>query len=183
MVGFLIPEVNQEGKPVKTVRTNTTYEEIIFERLEPLIPALEKHYEFQYKGTEQPFSFEWFTQDSVGEPTCDNSSYLRKKWLRTKARDFTGILFLCDYQETTPFEKDFEVYGGKLEFPQWGFGFNPQRGTLIVYPSEPHFINMTARINAGDLYQVRFHMAATSPYIYKPEMFPGDLNSWFANVK
>jgi len=181
-MGFLVAEQNNEGLEVKTVRTNDKYQEIIFERLLPYIPTLEAYYGFEYKGTEQPINFEWFPEQSQGDFICENSAYLRKKWLRTKQRDISGILFLADYQDNIPFEKDFEVYGGKLEFPQWQFGFNPQRGTLVLFPSVPNFINITSRIFAGDLYQARLHLAATSPYLYVPEKFPGDINSWFKDV-
>jgi len=177
-LNFTIPDVDKDENPIHTFRYHELNQEAVFERLDPVIDELEKHYGFDYKGTEQ-MKFEWFPQGCIGEPVhCENSQYLRKKWLRTKERDFTAVLFLSDYRENTPFDGDFEVYGGKLEFPQHSFGFQPERGTLVVFPSGPHFINATNEILAGDLFTVKFHIAAKMPYLYDPSVFPGDYKTW-----
>jgi hypothetical protein len=180
---FTVPDLDKKGKPVKTVRRNEEAEDIIFERIQNIIPQIESHYGSKYKGTEKPILVEWFDQESVGVLGCENSSFLRSKWVRTKDREFTGILFLTDYQEDTPFDSDFEVYGGKLEFPQWNFGFNPQRGTLIIFPSGPHFINANASVHYGELHQVRFHISAQTPFMFDISNFPGDIDSWFKDIK
>jgi hypothetical protein len=172
------PDVDVEGTPVKSVCRNDKYEMLMFEKMQEIIPVVETHYNIKYKGTES-VSFEWLPQDSVSTPVSENSSYLRKQWLRTRERDLTGIIFLCDYQETVPFDSLYEVYGGKLEFPQHQFGFNAQRGTLVVFPSDPHFINVNSKIMYGDLFQARIQITATKPFIYQPTDFPGDYTSWF----
>jgi len=127
-------------------------------------------------------SIEWFPTSSTGSAVCENSHFLRGKWLRTKQRDLTGVLFLVDYQDEPPLAAEFEVYGGRLEFPQHGFGFNPKRGTLIVFPSDPHFINITTKVLIGDLFQARIQIAAKAPYIYNPQEFPGNYTRWFASL-
>lgn len=179
---YNIPDIDKDNNPVKTTKTSERAGAIIYERLLGLLPNLQAHYNFVYKGTEE-MEFEWFPESVKGEFLCGNSRYLRGKWLRTSTRDFTGIIFLNEYQEKIPFEQEFEVYGGKLEFVQHRFGFNPQRGTLIVFPADPHFINITTEIFAGDLFQVRFHIAGHTPYLYMPNDFPGDYTSWFKDVK
>ena len=176
--GFTVPDTNKLGKQIKTTKTNEQAETIVYDRLVNIIPELEGHYQLLYKGTER-VQFEWFPSNSRGEFACENSNFLRGKWLRTKQRDLSAILFLSDYQENTPFEQEFEVYGGKLEFPQHQFGFNPQRGTLIVYPSDPHFINITSDILVGDLFQARIQIAAQTPYLYNPQLFQGNYTTWF----
>lgn len=178
---FTVPDTDRNGHEVKTTKTCEPVEQMIYERLQSVLPKIEKHYPFSYKGTER-ISFEWFPQGSSGQFQCENSEFVRSKWLRTKTRDFTGVLFLCDYQEQTPFEKEFEVYGGKLEFVQHQFGFNPQRGTLIIFPSDPHFINITTPVVVGDLFQARIQIAANSPYLYDPRSFPGNYTSWFKPI-
>lgn len=180
-VDVIIPDTDVDGKPTKMIRHDEESELLIYDRLKPLYSKLESYYQgFKHRGTER-MSFEWYPQGmKAAHPHCESSDYLRKKWLRTRDRDLTGVLFMSDYQEQIPFDNDFEVYGGKLEFPQHNFGFNPQRGTLIVFPSCPHFINGTTTIEAGDLFQVRFHLAATMPYLYQPNQFPGDFTTWFA---
>lgn len=175
---FTVPDLDKEGHNVKTMKSNERAEAIIYERLLLLLPEIQAHYQFIYKGTE-PIMFEWYPDGCRGNMGAENSTYLRGKWLRTKQRDITGILFLCDYQETIPFEQDYDVYGGKLEFPQHAFGFNPRKGTLILFPSAPHFINITADVHAGDLIQARIQIAAKDPYLYDPQKFPGNYLSWF----
>lgn len=182
LVGFTDPDYTPEGNPLKMIKHNPIFEEIVFARLQSVIPELEQYYGIEYKGTEE-IIIEWFSEGVQGNPICENSHYLRKKWVRTLSRDLSAILFMSDYQDETPFDSDYEVYGGKLEFPQHGFGFNPERGTLIVYPSVPHFINATAMINAGELYQARIEMSATRPFLYNPESFPGDYRTWFRDIE
>jgi hypothetical protein len=181
MVNYTIPDKDKEGHYIKTIKTCDAAEEILYDRLRLALPELMAYYRQIYKGTER-MHFEWLPEGSTGEFTCENSQFLRGKWLRTKPRDFTGILFLSDFQENVPFEKEYEVYGGKLEFTQHSFGFNPVRGTLVVFPSDPHFINITAPILAGDLYQVRMQLATNQPYLYNPRDFPGNYTTWFKNL-
>lgn len=178
LVDFTVPNTNKDGRDVLTKKTSDLADAIIFERLQQIINDVQSHYDISYKGTE-PMSFEWFPTGTQGELRAENSEYLRSKWVRLKPADLTGILFLSDYQDSPPFEQYYEVYGGKFEFPQHQFGLNPKRGTLVIFPSDPHFINHTTQIKAGDLYQVRFNIVATKPYFYNPELFPGNYTTWF----
>lgn len=172
------PDIDKKGNPLRLTRHHDKSEKILFDRLQVIIPEIEKHYGIHYRGTEH-LMFEWYPQGSRGELRSENSDYLRKKWVRTKDRDISAVLFLSDYNDKVPFESEFEVYGGKLEFPQHQFSFNPNRGTLIIFPSVPHFINATSTILAGDLFQVRIHTAASVPFLYDPKKFPGDFREWF----
>jgi len=181
-INFIYPDKDQDGVPIKSLKSHERSEEVIFQHLQRQIPKFESHYGLEYRGT-TTMMFEWYPQGCKGEqPHCENSDYTSKKWVRTKDRDLTGILFLCDYHDHVPFDGDFEVYGGKVEFPQHQFGFNPNRGTLILFPSEPHFINGTTPIHAGDSFQVRFHVAASEPFLYDPADFPGDYTTWFEEI-
>lgn len=180
-IAFTDPDVDKDGKPLRMFKHNEDAEDLIHDRLLLLVPELEKYYGIEYKGTEE-IMIEWFSDGVTGKPQCENSQYLRKKWVRTLSRDLSAVLFLSDHQDTPNFDSDYEVYGGKLEFPQHGFGFNPERGTLIVYPSVPHFINATAEVKAGELYQARIHIAAKAPFLYDPSQFPGDYKTWFKGL-
>lgn len=177
---LLFPDTDKDGNPVPKINHHEVNELIMFDRIRGIVPQIEQYYEIQYQGTES-MAFEWFPEGTEGTVVSENSRYLRKKWLRTENRDITGVVFLCDYQETTPFDSDYEVYGGKLEFPQWQFGFNPRRGTLVLYPSVPNFLNKTTTIKAGELYQVRFHIAAKTVLLFDPKLFPGNYKVWFGN--
>lgn len=180
-LGFYTPDTDHKGDPIKMFRHHDNSQEVIYNRLQHVISPIMEYYSADYKGTEQ-IIFEYLAQETISDPICENSNFLRKKWVKTKDRDFTGVLFLCDYNENPPFDSDYEVYGGKLEFPQHGFGFNPQRGTLIIYPSGPHFINANAKVIAGDLVQARVHVATKLPYLYDPTEFPGDYRTWFRDL-
>jgi hypothetical protein len=180
-IDFNVPDVDVQGRTVKTVKTSELAQTIIWQRLMDHMPDIEKHFEIQYKGTER-IKFEWLTEGASSAPYAENSEFLRGKWLRCKSRDLTGVLFLSDYQDNLPFDSDYEVYGGKLEFPQHKFGFNPKRGSLVIFPSDPHFINATTPIQAGDLYQARLQIVATQPLIYDPVKFPGNYLTWFSSA-
>jgi len=181
-LNFIFPDKNPDGTPIKSMRSHERSEEIIFQHLQRQIPKIEEHYSIDYKGT-TTMMFEWYPQGCEGEkPHCENSDYSGKTWVRCRNRDLTGIVFFCDYQDEIPFDGDFEVYGGKVEFPQHRFGFNPQRCTLVIFPSDPHFVNGTTPIRAGDLLQVRFHIVANEPFLYDPQEFPGDYTKWFEQL-
>ena len=178
---FISPLICEEI--ISKLSDSESSEKLIHERFKKLIPKIESHYETAIMSLTQ-ISFEHFGTNSPGvEPHSENSSFLKKegKWLRTSSRDFSAVLFMSDYQNNIPFDNDYEVYGGKLEFPQHEFGFNPQRGTLIIFPSDPHFINLTTAVKAGELYQARFHAVCKVPFLYNPENFPGDYTKWFKN--
>jgi hypothetical protein len=177
------PNVDKDGKPIMMKKMHDAVEDLICERIKTeIVPKIENHFNVKYRSIND-LQIEWYPEGCNNSNfVCENSSYLRKKWVKTKDRDFTMVLFLCDYQSQVPFDGDFEVFGGKLEFPQYGFGFNPQRGTLIIYPSLPHFINVTTQILAGDLFQVRLQMTTEMPYLHNPGLFTGDYRTWFREV-
>lgn len=181
-LGFYDPDIDEEGNPIKMYRHHEPSRNIIYSHFKQLIPELEQYYNFSHRGTED-LTFEFMAQGCVTEPLCENSNYTSKKWARVRDRDITGLLFLSTYQDKIPFDNDYEVYGGKLEFPQHNFGFTPERGTLLMYPSGPHFINAFAPILSGDLFVVRFHLAGQMPFLYNPKEFPGDYTNWFNNLK
>jgi hypothetical protein len=118
-------------------------------------------------------------QNNDTEIGCDNSRYLRKKWVRLYAVDLTGIVFFNDTNFAPPFDTDYEVYGGKLEFPQHQFGFNSKRGVMIMFPSGPHFVNKFTMPEIGNLYYAKFNITADSMFLYQPSDFPGDYTNWF----
>ena len=181
-LNFMYPDTDVDGHPIKTSKGHELSEEMIFPKFKVILPSIQKHFGVDYRGTE-PMLFEWYPHGCDGEtPHCENSNYVNRKWTKMRDRDLTCILFMCDYQETTPFDSEFEVYGGKIEFVQHQFGFNPQRGTLIVFPSGPNFINNTSPILAGDLFLARFHIATIGQYTYNPQVFPGDFTSWFEEI-
>jgi hypothetical protein len=172
-----VPDTDPQGDPITSIRHSAKHEKGVFERFEPYIEEIEDHYNIEYRGTERPV-FEWHVEEGKDDWKCGNSEYLRKKWVRVRDRDLTCVAFMMDHQSQPPFDPNFEVMGGKLEFAQHGFGFQPERGTLVVFPSDPHFLHRTAPVLAGELFQIRFHIAATEPFLYQPTDFPGDFRAW-----
>lgn len=176
-----VPDTDKQERYIPSIRHNKKYEKVILEHLQPLFETFEQYYNVEYRALERPM-FEWYVEGIDDKWKCASSEYLRQKWVRTRDRDLTGIIFLTNYQDTTPFDPDFEVVGGKLEFAQHGFGVNPERGTLVLFPSGPHFLHRTAGIEAGELFQVKFHIATQKPFIYQPADFPGDYRTWFKHL-
>lgn len=176
------PDTDKNNHPIKSTRFNHHCESVVFNMLEELKPQVEQYYDFEWKGTEV-MSFEFVPEESVNgyEPGCGNAIYTGGKWLRNKNRDFTGVIFLSDYNDASAdeFDPNYEVFGGKLQFPQYGFSFQPQRGTMIIFPAGPNFINALSQVQAGDLYMVRFHICAEKLWPYNPKNFPGTYKTWF----
>lgn len=175
---FFVPDTDKHGTNIKTIKTNDKVDQIIYNKMRGIIPQLQTYYNFEYKGTERT-QIEWYPVNSNQPPLSENSMFLRGKWVRIKPRDFTAILFLSDFNDLIPFDSEYDVYGGKLEFPQHNFGFNPIRGSLIVYPSDPHFINNTSTILVGNLFQARIHISAKDIWMYDSSKFPGNYTTWF----
>jgi hypothetical protein len=178
---FTVADTDKKGVPISSTRSNPEYEEYLYTEFLKYVRDIEIHYNVTHQATCQTF-FEIYPEGSRGKLTCDNAAYLNEKWVRVKDRDLTCVVFFTDYNDSPDFDDTYEVYGGKLEFPQHGFGFNPQRGTMVVFPSVPQFINTVTPIQAGDLFTARFHIKTTVPFLYDPTQFPGDYRTWFREI-
>lgn len=181
-LNIIEPDVNAYDQPIKSARSNHHCESVVFNLLESKKAEVEQYYGFTWKGTES-MSFEFFPEGCANglEPTCSNAIYTNKKWLRNKNRDFTGVIFLSDYNEgvTDEFDPSFEVFGGKLQFPQYDFSFQAKRGTMVIFPAGPNFIHAVSKIEAGDLFMIRFHICAEQLWPYDPKKFQGSWKTWF----
>jgi hypothetical protein len=178
------PTLDDQGVPMAMERFHAPSEKPLFEKFKTLIPEIESHYEgFKYRGTEHLVFQQFPANGKDGEkPHCENAVFKRKKWIRVKDRDLTGILWLKDYQESPPFNIETQVLGGKLEFPVYNFGFQAQRGTLVIYPACERFISLTTQILVGELQCVKFHICGENLWLYDPALYPGDFRTWFSNV-
>ena len=176
---------DDEGNLIPSERHHEGAEKEVFQKFQELTHEIEEYFTgFQYRGTEH-LIFQQFPVSNgklSEEPHCENSVYKRKKWIKVVDRELTAILWLKDYKENPPFDVNTQVLGGKLEFPVYNFGFQPQKGTLIIYPACPRFISLTSPVLVGELQTVRFHICGKQSWIYQPENFPGDLRTWFNHV-
>jgi hypothetical protein len=179
-----IPNYDQTGNPTITYKGNALSELRISSIFDSITPNIEKYYSFNLK-TLTPFVFEWYPPGYIGQKaTCEGSVLLSKRgestiWQKVKDYDFSVLIFLNDYNDESNFDDDFEVRGGKFEFPTHDFGFNPSRGTSVIYPCCPNFINAISPVELGNLNVVRFNIIATEEYQYNPDNFPGGYMEWF----
>lgn len=175
------PNIDKYGKVQPLFSGNRLAENRLLPQIvSEVLPSIESHYNVNVRGVKS-FRVEWYAAGYEGKnkPICENSIYMDGKWSRSNDNDFAGIIFLNDYNDQVPFDDDYEVFGGQLEFPTHEFSFNPQRGALIVYPGAPNFINNTAAVKAGELTQLRFHVACEKLYVYNKDEFKGNYKIWF----
>lgn len=183
--GVTEPNEDPDGNPLLTAQPMDEHcETLLYNRLLEVLPEIEKHFGFETRGVES-MEFSWMPQDCADgtDVRCGNAVFARQKWIKNKDRDFTVHLFLSAYNDARDdsFDPDYEVYGGKLQYPQYKFSFNPQVGTMIVHPAGPHFLHAYAPVVAGDLFYVTFHISSKLPHIYQPKDYPGDFTTWFAD--
>jgi hypothetical protein len=179
------PDIDTDGNPKKLERHNLFWEQDIAERFRDIVPEIESRYDCKYRGLEKPL-FQYYPENAkvpAEQPGCENSKYIRKKWVMWKDVDLVGFVWLKDYNESIPVDPRFEVYGGKLEFPAYNFSLVPQRGTLILFPAGPHFITVISPILLGDLYQIKLNVSIKEKngarWLYQPSKFPGKWQQWF----
>lgn len=185
------PNFDSDGRPQKLVRSITPDggQLLLTEKLREVIPEIESRYKAIYRGTE-PFELTHYPENDkqpAEQPGCANSQFLRRKWVKTKDIDLTGVIWLKDYQDTVPLDPRFEVYGGKMEFPALNFSLVPERGTLLLWPAGPHFITALSPVLVSDLYLIKVNIALSAEnggmWLYQPQNFPvgreGFIESWF----
>jgi hypothetical protein len=182
-----IPNTDQKGNPTVTYKGNKLSEMRITPLFNQILPEVEKYYSFETK-TFTPTVFEWYPTGYNGQrSTCEGYETVSKRgksliWNKTKDYDFTVVLFLNDYNNGTLFDSDFEVRGGKLQFPTHDFGFNPERGTAIIFPCRPNFANNISPVKAGNLNIAKFQIICKKEYAYDMDNFPGGYAEWFPDA-
>ena len=184
-ITVLQPDMDVDGNPKKLERHHLIWEKEIANRFHDVIPEIEERYNSTYRGLEQPL-FQMYPENAkvpAENPGCENSKYLRKKWVMYKDVDLVGFIWLKDYNDQVPLDPRHEVFGGKLEFPAFNFSLVPQRGTLVMFPAGPHFISVISPILLGDLYQIKLTVSIKekngAKWFYQPQQYPGKWQQWF----
>lgn len=135
-------------------------------------PSIESHFNVKVNKIEH-IEYECvFSPHPVSEPSCENSTYIKEfnQWMRDKSYDFTAVLFLkSEYDKTEDIDTSIEVYGGTLQFPQHNIKLHPSAGCVVVFPSDPHFINIIGTVQMGSLFLIRMHFSCDTMYIYNPK--------------
>jgi len=172
------------GDPIKMERTNIHWNEEFRARFQEVIPMLEEKYNCTYRGLEAPV-FQHYPENAkvpASQPGCENSKYVRKRWIKTRDVDLVGLVWLKDFNDSVPVDLRHEVFGGKLEFPAHGFSLVPQRGTFVMFPAGPHFITVTSPVLLGSLDVVKLCVSIrqkdNSLWFYQPQNHPGKWQDW-----
>lgn len=187
-LGIKVPSLDERGRPLKYERLVKDAELVSYlaAPLQEVVGALEDRYEGRIEDLETPLFQQYFESPTVPAEAhgCENSRYVRKKWVRVKNVDLVGYLWLKDYNSGVPLDPRFEVYGGKLEFPAYDFSLLPARGTMVLFPAGPHFITATSPILVGSLevvkVTIKVHTPGGTDWVYDAAKFPGTFTEWFA---
>jgi len=174
-----IPDRNRENYPIKTFKTNALAEIRIMPEFDDFLDRAEPYYGFKTQAI-SPFMFEWYAEGFQGDsPKADNGIYTNGKWVKSGNVDFAVIIFLSTAKDTSISDTLMECFGGKLEFLNHNLTIKPKAGTMLMFPANSHFLNTFTEVGLGNLNCIRIHLAATTPYEYKMENFPGDYRTWF----
>jgi hypothetical protein len=186
-LGIAQPSLAEDGRPLKNERLVKDAD--LVQLIQQAILANGKDIQDRFngiiKGMETPHFQQYFedAKHPCEAHSCENSSYLRKKWVKTKDIDLVGYLWLKDYGSGVPLDPRVEVYGGKLEFPAYNFSLVPQRGTMVMFPAGPHFITAVSPVMVGSLEQIKFTIKLTTTndgiWLYQPSNFGGTYTDWF----
>lgn len=172
--------------PERSIITNPPYsndiEDYIIEQVDNsnLVGMVESTHGVEIVGYGD-FEYHWYPRGYKSRETiCDAFQYEEGKWFKIHDdRDFTCILMLRDTAKGSSIDEDFEVFGGKLEMPNWNFSFNSKRGTLICFPSCPRFLHRISEVELGEQNFIKFRLKAKEQYIMNVNDFSGNPSTWF----
>lgn len=181
-----MPNMDADGNLLKIEKYNLAWEQDIVDRFQDVKPEIEDRYDCIYRGLEKPL-FQVYPENAktpAEPPGCENSRYIRKRWVKVKDIDLVGFIWLKDYNGNVPLDPAHEVFGGKLEFPAHNFSLVPQRGTLVMFPAGPHFITVISPILYGSLPQIKLTVSVKTRedghWFYQPTAHPGKWQDWLS---
>ena len=185
--GIAVPSVTEDGRPLKNERIISDVELIALlqDNILEHGTEIQNRYNALIKGMDKPHFQQYFEdpKHACELHGCENSRFIRKKWVKVKDVDVVAYVWLKDFGGGVPLDPRHEVYGGKLEFPAYNFSLVPQRGTMVMFPAGPHFISAISPVLVGSLEQIKFSLKLTGPdtemWLYQPDNFPGNYTNWF----
>lgn len=102
----------------------------------------------------------------------NNSVFMNNQWVRNEFNDFTITLMLTSYYNPKePIDREFESLGGQLQFPQHNISIYPDRGGIIIHPSDNHFIKNNCSIAQGTCVMIDVLVSCKDMYLYNPVEF------------
>lgn len=175
----IFPDEDNTGKEIKTVVKNALMQSRVWKRTEEYYNFIEKYYNVSI-SEQTSVDIEIYPEGCSQEKVrCENSAFINNSWKIINDYDFTVIVFLKSYNDTKEFDRDFECYGGKLEFLNHKFGFNPIQGNAIIFPSNQYFLNCTTSPKAADMLQLRYNLICDNKFKYDPTKYAGTYSDWF----
>lgn len=174
------PMMSQAGNPKEMLFVNKLNERRLADVFDRYIEELENHFGADYLGTHS-IHFEWYPTGSKVKNAKSDGYVLDRdnQWVRNKEIDLVGILWLNDYNPNgDTFDESYEAYGGKLEFPNFNISFNPERGSLVVFPTAPNFVYTISDVYGGDMTVAKFTIRTEKPYAYDANKFNHDPTEW-----
>lgn len=173
---------NLEGKPIKSTLYSPLHQNRIWSRIEDYLEDIQDYYDVDVDYISE-VEFEWYPEGCVNEGMrCENSKFNDGKWSIVNRNDFSIIIFLKDYYDSSDIDPEYECRGGKLEMVNHKFSFTPERGTAIVFPSNQYFLNSTTTSSLGDVCQIRTHLTCDTLFQYNPKNFEGNYSIWFKSI-
>lgn len=164
---------------MKTVRQNAKATAVVEDMLLNHADLIDEHFGVTVASMEQAW-LEWMPTNMVPDTaSLPTHNLVNNTWVKIKNVDLIAVVFLSQHNTKAPFDSDFEVYGAKLEFPTFRFGFNPQIGMAVVFPAAPNFLYGNSRPHIGEGFQVVAELTCTTPFRYDPRNFPGTHKDWF----
>jgi hypothetical protein len=177
------PDLSMDGDPLKHERiVPPEIAASIMNKLQGIGADIEQRYDAKITDRGLVFQQYWENPKMPAEALgCENSQFLRKKWVKTKDVDLVGFIWLKDYHDSVPLDPRCEVFGGKLEFPAYNFSLIPACGTLVLYPASPHFVTAISHVLLGSLEQIKVSLTLRQNgehWEYKAVKFPGSYQQW-----
>lgn len=177
-LNFTFPS-EENGQFIKTLIGNKVISDSIVHMFSYYEEDVEHYYDVELRSFTN-VSVEWFPQGCRQDGVvCENSFLRNGEWKRRNSNDFTAVVFLKNKNTSSDFDEYTDVYGGTLQFPVQNVSIHPKMGTLVLFPSGPHFRNNTTSPQLGDMVQLRFHIVCEKPYAYSIKNFPGDYRTWW----
>ena len=174
----------KKSLPIKTIRHNKLLESrLVTSVIKPIIPTIEQHYGVEYAGL-LPMTIEWYPENCQEDyPESDAEKYIRNKWVRINDSDFTILIFLKDvYLQDSKENLDpmYEVYGGSLQFPNFNFSLNTQRGSAVVLPSCKNFAFNVKPPKVADQFLIKFNLVCRDRFKYDQTLFEPNYKKWLS---
>ena len=156
---------DHEGTITPNRKINPLSEQFLIDHLGAYTEAIGRHYDCTVDDHESCV----FERYPTGWTSPGATPALYRKgpngWFKTGIGDFVATLFLMDHHDgVAGLDPYREVYGGKLEFPSFKFGFTPNAGTMIIHPVAPNFASTFAPVYAGELNVVQILLTTATPY-------------------